>query len=105
MRDRTILVTGASSGIGREAAILLSELDATLILTGRDRSRLEETRERMQGSDHRVEPFDLTAAEAIPGWLKALTVETGPIHGLVHSAGFTTQSPFECSPHRRRKRN
>jgi len=94
MEGRTVLVTGASSGIGRETAILLSELGAALILAGRDRARLEETRARTQGSGHRVEVFDLTEADAIPGWLKQIAVETGPIHGLVHSAGMHHAIPL-----------
>ena len=94
MQGRTVLVTGASSGIGRETAILLSELGATVILAGRDVPRLEETRARMQGSVHRVESFDLTTAAAIPGWIKQIAAETGPIHGLVHSAGMHQAIPL-----------
>ncbi len=87
LQDRTILVTGASSGIGRETAILLSELGARVILAGRDRDRLEETRNRMQNGDHRVECFDLCQADSIPEWVKRIVSEVGPLHGLVHSAG------------------
>ena len=94
MQGRTVLVTGASSGIGRETAILLSELDAKVILNGRDEGRLDETRQRLRGSGHRVEPFDLTAVESIPAWLKAITAEAGPLHGLVHSAGIHQTIPL-----------
>jgi NAD(P)-dependent dehydrogenase (short-subunit alcohol dehydrogenase family) len=94
MQGRRVLVTGASSGIGRETAILLSELDATVIIAGRDAKRLEETRGRMQGSGHRVESFDLTAADAIPAWLRQIALEAGPIHGLVHCAGIQHMIPL-----------
>jgi NAD(P)-dependent dehydrogenase (short-subunit alcohol dehydrogenase family) len=96
MADRTILVTGASSGIGRETATLLSELDARVILTGRDRSRLESTLERLSGSGHRIEPFELAEAEAIPNWLRKLTAETGPLHGMVHCAGIQQTIPLRA---------
>jgi NAD(P)-dependent dehydrogenase (short-subunit alcohol dehydrogenase family) len=94
MQGRTVLVTGASSGIGRETAILLSELEATVVLAGRDITRLEETRKSMSGASHRLESFDLTESDAIPGWLREITAETGPIHGLVHSAGLHQAIPL-----------
>ena len=94
MKGRTILVTGASSGIGRETAILLSELEANVILAGRNRERLEETRDRLRGSAHRIETFDLNDAAAIPAWLKKITLETGPLSGLVHSAGIQKTIPL-----------
>lgn len=53
---KCFLVTGASSGIGRETALLLAELGATVILNGRNEARLEETRTRMKGEGHLVAP-------------------------------------------------
>jgi NAD(P)-dependent dehydrogenase (short-subunit alcohol dehydrogenase family) len=94
LQGRTVLVTGASSGIGRETAILLGTLQARVVLVGRNLQRLEETRERMTGVDHRVESFDLTAAGLIPGWLKQLTTQTGPFDGLVHCAGIHQAIPL-----------
>ena len=94
MQGRTILVTGASSGIGRETAILLSKLESRVVLTGRDHPRLEETLSRMQGSDHRVEPFDLNNSDDIPGWIKQIVSQTGPLHGIVHSAGINEPIPL-----------
>jgi NAD(P)-dependent dehydrogenase (short-subunit alcohol dehydrogenase family) len=90
----TVLVTGASSGIGRETAIVLSSLNARVILTGRDRGRLEETFGRLSGEGHRIEPFDLARVEEIPNWLRTLARETGPWRGLVHSAGVQLTSPI-----------
>jgi NAD(P)-dependent dehydrogenase (short-subunit alcohol dehydrogenase family) len=90
----TVLVTGASSGIGRETAILLSCLNAKVVLTGRNRERLEETSSRLSGEGHRIEPFDLNRVEEIPKWLRALTSEMGPLSGLVHAAGVQLTSPI-----------
>jgi NAD(P)-dependent dehydrogenase (short-subunit alcohol dehydrogenase family) len=87
-------VTGASSGIGRQTSILLSQLGANLILVGRDEPRLEETARALDQHDrHRVEPFDLGAVNDVPGWLKRLTAETGALSGLVHSAGLHLAKP------------
>jgi len=94
MDGKTILVTGASSGIGRETAILLSRLKARVVLVGRNPERLEETKERMTGVNHLVEPFDLTAGDLIPGWLKQIASGTGPLSGLVHGAGVHQAIPL-----------
>jgi len=87
LSNRTILVTGASSGIGRATAILLSELGARIVLVARDVQRLEQTMSALSGSEHRVESFDLTAFDEIPRWLKNLATDLGGFYGLVHSAG------------------
>jgi NAD(P)-dependent dehydrogenase (short-subunit alcohol dehydrogenase family) len=87
LTGRSLLVTGASSGIGRSTAILLSRLGAKLILVARDGQRLEETRTQLQGEEHRCVQFDLTGVDDIPQLLKKICAETGPLTGVVHSAG------------------
>jgi NAD(P)-dependent dehydrogenase (short-subunit alcohol dehydrogenase family) len=87
MTGKNILVAGASSGIGRETAILLSQLGARLILTGRSQDRLKETLRRLEGEGHVAEPFDLSLTAEIPAWVKTVRKLHGPLHGIVHSAG------------------
>lgn len=87
LTGRAVMVTGASSGIGRETAVLLSGLGARLILVGRREDQLALTLGALEGSDHRVEPFDLTDTDALPGWVKRISREAGPLHGMVHCAG------------------
>jgi NAD(P)-dependent dehydrogenase (short-subunit alcohol dehydrogenase family) len=94
LTGRTILVTGASSGIGRVTSVLLSRLGAQVVLVGRNPDQLRETAERCEGAPCRIEPLDLAAAEDIPGWLKSVAAATGPLHGLVHSAGIQIVSPL-----------
>jgi NAD(P)-dependent dehydrogenase (short-subunit alcohol dehydrogenase family) len=89
-----VLVTGASSGIGRQTSVLLGLLGASLILVGRDHARLQETWRMMGSADHRVEPFDLEAVNDIPAWLKRLAAEVGPLAGLVHCAGLHFAKPL-----------
>lgn len=94
LENRTILVTGASSGIGRATAVLLSQLGATIVVVGRNADRLEETTRELEGSRHHGLVFDLANLDAIPGWMAKLVEQTGPLDGLVHSAGIGSLAPL-----------
>ncbi len=94
LTGRRILVTGASSGIGRETAILLSELGAAVIVSGRDPERLNHTVTQLAGPGHHAAPFNLDDLESIPGWVRDLTADHGPLDGLVHSAGLHSAAPL-----------
>lgn len=99
MRERIILVTGASSGIGRETSIILSRLGARLILVARDIKKLNESQKLLTGDGHIVEPYDLNELDAIPSWLKKITDKIGPLDGLVHSAGTHLIKPIKFLKH------
>jgi NAD(P)-dependent dehydrogenase (short-subunit alcohol dehydrogenase family) len=90
---RRILVTGASSGIGRAASIFLSGLGADIVLCARDEQRLTQTKSAMSRGNHQAVPYDLTSdPDGIPGWIKGLAGE-GPFNGLVHCAGVEKTLP------------
>jgi len=91
---RIFLVTGASSGIGRETASLLSRLGARVLLVGRDPARLEQACAALEGSGHLWIVKDLAETDTISTWLKSLTQEVGPLDGLVHSAGVHSVWPL-----------
>lgn len=81
---RRILVTGASSGIGRACAILVSRLGASVVLTGRRLEALETTRQQMEEPGrHQILPCDLSDLAAVAELAKAVS----PLGGLVHAAG------------------
>lgn len=65
LEGKKILVTGASSGIGRATAIECSKAGATVYLTARNAERLEQTLAEMKGEGHRIVPADLTSIEDI----------------------------------------
>jgi len=95
LTGRTVLVTGASSGIGRETAILLDGLAAKVVLVARHEGRLADVRARLEHPECAVEPFDLARFEEIPGWLKAVAGRHGPFDGLVHCAGTQITAPLK----------
>ena len=94
LTGQTILVTGASSGIGRETARLISQLGAHVVLAGRNEERLAETLRLLDGGGHSAAPFDLSSTDEIPRWLKSISASSGPLHGLVHSAGIHKLRPL-----------
>lgn len=87
---KTILVTGASSGIGRAIAIECSKIGATLIITARSEERLNETLTLMEGETHRKIIADLNSAEDI----SKLVNELPQLDGIVQCAGMTIPKPF-----------
>ncbi|MEN3940212.1 SDR family oxidoreductase [Prosthecobacter sp. SYSU 5D2] len=89
LSGKTVLVTGASSGIGRDACILLSELGAKVILVARRQDELVKTLESMTGEGHHYYSFDVTQVRETAAWMKTVAVECGPIDGIVCAAGAT----------------
>ena len=90
----TILVTGASSGIGRACAVMCARLGARVVLMARNRERLEETRSRMEGPDHCVLAGDLTAEGFISAAAERLSGQGLVFDGFVHAAGVFSMAPL-----------
>ena len=88
---KTILVSGASSGLGRQTAISCSRMGAKLFITGRDSERLAVTRAELSGDGHRVAVADLTLADDI----NRLVDECGKIDGVFHGAGVRGLAPIK----------
>ena len=93
---RTIVVSGASSGIGRAVAIQLARQGAGLVLVGRDRSKLEDTAHLSGAVDCRVLQLDLTKVSDIMPALKEAVAGLGPLYGLCHSAGTVDTLPLSA---------
>jgi NAD(P)-dependent dehydrogenase (short-subunit alcohol dehydrogenase family) len=83
LAGKTILVTGASSGIGKAIAIECTKMGARVIITGRDRVRLETTYNDLSGHGHIQITADLTVKEE----LLALVEQLPALDGLVNNAG------------------
>lgn len=83
LEGKTILVTGASSGIGQATAVECSKLGAKLILTARNEERLKETLTMLEGEGHSFIVADLANEEDI----EKLVAEMPVVDGLVNNAG------------------
>ncbi len=94
---RCVVVTGASSGIGRAVAIELSRHDARVVLVGRNEKRLAETEALLAGSGHRTLVFDLARHDSIATAVSGLHASTGPIYGMCHAAGVVATRPLQAN--------
>jgi len=97
LKSQTILVTGASSGIGRAVCGVLAALGARVILSGRNEARLEETRSTLASSGHSLAPYDFTQLDGLADWIGDLARREGTLTGLAHCAGVFALQPARLS--------
>ncbi|MBQ9641780.1 MAG: SDR family oxidoreductase [Bacteroidaceae bacterium] len=90
LEGKTILVTGASSGIGRATAIECSRMGAKVVITGRNEQRLQETFGQLEGEGHQLVIADLAITEGIYTLISALE----KLDGVLNNAGFTITKPI-----------
>ena len=83
LQGKTILVTGASSGIGRAIAIACSQQGANVVLNGRNQERLQATFEALSGEGHQIIAADLVDTAQ----RQALAEQVPVLDGVVHCAG------------------
>jgi len=104
LTGKRILITGASSGIGKSIAIECSKMGAELILLGRNEERLNETLSSLtKGPNHCYFSFDFSEGHDF-GEIGQKIVEGGKLDGLVNCAGVTSTLPIKSiSPERMRK--
>ena len=90
LEGKTILVTGASSGIGKVTAVLCSKMGAHVVITGRNVERLQETFQELEGDEHQQIIAELTNEED----LKRLVEEVPLLDGFVNNAGIGSKTPI-----------
>ena len=100
-QDRVILITGATSGIGRSLALGLAQLGATVLLLGRNVAALEALYDEIESLGHPepgIIPFDLSQKdpERLATLKRVITERYGALHGLIHNAAILgDRVPFE----------
>jgi NAD(P)-dependent dehydrogenase (short-subunit alcohol dehydrogenase family) len=91
LEQKTVFITGASSGIGRAIAIECSKMGANVIITGRNAERLNETFIQLEGINHLQLIADLQVEEQAKHLIEQLPL----LDGIVHSAGIIATLPFQ----------
>lgn len=91
LENKTILVTGASSGIGKATAIECSKLGAKVVVTGRNEERLNQTLAELEGEGHQAIVADLSSEDGV----NVLVDQCPQIDGLVNNAGSTIMVPTQ----------
>jgi NAD(P)-dependent dehydrogenase (short-subunit alcohol dehydrogenase family) len=89
LSGKTILITGASSGLGRQCAITASSQGAVVIITGRNQERLLETFNQLSGTGHLMLRADLTKENEIASLVEKLPL----LNGVVYSTGISDLAP------------
>ena len=89
LEGKKILITGASSGIGKATAIECSRLGATVVLTARNEERLKEVLDDLSGEGHSYIVADINEEEQI----KKIAEEVTELDGLVCNAGIGITKP------------
>lgn len=92
LEGKTILVTGASSGIGQATAVLCSQMGAQVVITGRNETRLQETLGRLSGEGNMLIAADLTDE----GSRTRLVEDIPTLDGIVHCAGIGHRKPSKA---------
>lgn len=89
LNGKTILITGASSGIGQAVAIECSRMGANVVITARNKERLEQTRDKLSGDNHFSFIADITNEEQ----LTKLVEQLPRLNGVCFSAGVGCTCP------------
>ncbi len=92
--NKNIIITGASSGIGRQCAISCSQMGANVILIARNQDRLRETYNRLEAGNHLFYSQDITKYNDLESFISDSVSKVGKISGFVHAAGVERTLPF-----------
>lgn len=91
---KNVLITGASSGIGRQCAISCCQMGASVILIGRRKEKLAETVGLLPICNNLCYEFDVTNYLKIESLIADAITKTGLINGFIHSAGIEFTLPL-----------
>lgn len=95
LKNKVIVITGASSGIGAQCAIDCSKMGAKVVLVARNEERLRQTLKMMEGDSHLIYSLDLNFLEGIKDLVSAVVEKVGKIDGFIHAAGIEMTKPIK----------
>jgi len=100
LEGRIALITGSSQGIGFALARGLAEHDATVIINGRDRGKVDQAVTLLEDDGHKVfaSVFDVTNAAEVRAAIEMIEEEIGALDILVNNAGMQYRAPLEDFP-------
>ena len=93
LKNKNIMITGASSGIGRQCAISSSQMGANVVLIARNEQRLKETYQKLAPGNHLIFCQDITEYKKLKGIVSDAVSKIGQLAGFVHSAGIEFTLP------------
>ena len=97
LTGKHVIITGASSGIGRATCIQASKLGANVSLVARNEQKLHETVSLMESGRHFCYVYDLNNLDGIEELVSIIVEKNGTIDGLVHCAGIGFNRPVKMS--------
>lgn len=95
LNGKTILVAGASSGIGAATAEYLADCGCKLILVARRLDKLNEVKDRLSGNGHSTYSYDFSDLNNINALINKIVEENGQLDGFVFSVGQTSNRPLK----------
>ncbi|MDC0593930.1 SDR family NAD(P)-dependent oxidoreductase, partial [Candidatus Marinimicrobia bacterium] len=94
-KNKTVIITGASSGIGQETAKAFLSSGAKVILVSRSKEKMEASFQSYNKSQCVIYPFDLSQLDKIDSFVSTIIKKEGPIDILFNNAGIGSESLFE----------
>jgi len=99
LKDKVIVVTGASSGIGKAVAVEVAKAGGKVVMLARNVARLEKTLAVLVGEEHLFYSIDVTQYEKLEDIISDAVTKVGKISGFVHCAGIEITKPFKSLRH------
>ena len=97
LSGKTILVAGATGGMGVETSIQLSRLGAKVVICGRNEEKLQKVIEQLEGEGHAKYILDLGDTDSIEGIVRQIVDECGIFHGVAFCAGIAPMRPLKMT--------
>jgi len=94
LQDKNIIITGASQGIGKQCAIICSELGANVILLARNTERLSAVCNSLKTANHLYFSIDMIQCDQLEPIIQKAVQTVGKITGIIHSAGVEMTLPL-----------